>query len=314
MEMATSAVVVLQSLVTLHQSWSCRSACCTHDTCFCVVMDAHVLLSQHGLPAVSSRASSASLLCTKASHAAAVACTFQHLSWLNPAHHPGDPADYHYATYRPLCSQPGQRVLDVGCGTGGSAYDISEAYNVHVHGLDLSVNCLLSALERASTRSGDVTFEVADVTSHNLPAASFDAVHCRDALLHVADTPCALSRFACWLRPGGRLLITDYCAPSTSLSDGMKQYVEGRKYSLLSAGQYEEAVAAAGFENVEVKDLTDEVSLGGFCFCCIACWSCLVCAAGTPAGRQTVRRSCFLHWLRTACQLSVIAVLLCCVA
>nr|BAX38993.1 phosphoethanolamine-N-methyltransferase [Chlamydomonas applanata] len=154
--------------------------------------------------------------------------------------------------------QAGQRVLDVGCGTGGSAYDISETYGVHVHGLDLSVNCLLAALERASTRSGDVTFEVADVATHSLPEASFDAVHCRDALLHVSDKAGVLARFASWLRPGGRLLITDYCTPSTHITSAMAQYVAGRKYSLLSAEQYGQAVAAAGFEEVEVKDLTDE--------------------------------------------------------
>jgi len=157
--------------------------------------------------------------------------------------------------------QPGQRLLDVGCGTGGSAYDLSESHKVHVHGLDLSVNCLLAALERASTRSGDVTFEVADVSNHSLPASSFDAVHCRDALLHVADKSTVLSSFQQWLKPGGRLLITDYCVPSTSgstLSQGMQQYMAGRKYNLTTPEQYGQAVQAAGFEGVSVKDLTEE--------------------------------------------------------
>lgn len=51
--------------------------------------------------------------------------------------------------------QPGARVLDVGCGVGGSTYFISETYNCHVHGLDLSVNNILFALERASERRWD---------------------------------------------------------------------------------------------------------------------------------------------------------------
>lgn len=66
---------------------------------------------------------------------------------------------------RCLALQRGARVLDVGCGVGGSTYHIAETYGVHVHGLDLSVNCILLALERTAERPGaDVTFEVADCT------------------------------------------------------------------------------------------------------------------------------------------------------
>lgn len=48
---------------------------------------------------------------------------------------------------------PGQVVLDVGCGPGGCAQHVSEAFDVHVYGLDLSVNMMLLALERSSGRS-----------------------------------------------------------------------------------------------------------------------------------------------------------------
>lgn len=156
-------------------------------------------------------------------------------------------------------------MVDVGCGSGGSAYDLSEAHGVHVHGLDLSVNCLLAALERASNRSGDVTFEVADVANHSLPAASFDAVHCRDSLLHTTDKATALRNFNTWMKPGGRLVITDYFVsslPVSGLSKGMQDYIEHRKYDLKTMEEFGQAVQAAGFEGVEIKDLTEEVRLG----------------------------------------------------
>lgn len=43
---------------------------------------------------------------------------------------------------------PGMRVLDVGCGTGGSAFYMARHYGVHVHGVDLSTNMIDIAIDR----------------------------------------------------------------------------------------------------------------------------------------------------------------------
>ena len=45
--------------------------------------------------------------------------------------------------------QPGDRVLDVGCGTGGGDFLMASQHGASVHGIDLSVNMVLMALERA---------------------------------------------------------------------------------------------------------------------------------------------------------------------
>ncbi len=46
--------------------------------------------------------------------------------------------------------KPGQRVLDVGCGIGGSCFLMAQQNDVYVHGVDLSVNMVLVALDRAA--------------------------------------------------------------------------------------------------------------------------------------------------------------------
>lgn len=43
-----------------------------------------------------------------------------------------------------------EKVLDVGCGIGGGDFLMAEKYDTFVHGMDLSVNMVLIALERAS--------------------------------------------------------------------------------------------------------------------------------------------------------------------
>ena len=49
--------------------------------------------------------------------------------------------------------QPGQRVLDIGCGIGGGDFFMASKYGATVHGIDQSVNMVLIALERASTHN-----------------------------------------------------------------------------------------------------------------------------------------------------------------
>lgn len=52
-----------------------------------------------------------------------------------------------------LALQPGERVLDVGCGIGGGDFYMASQHSVYVHGIDLSVNMVLIGLERAQQQN-----------------------------------------------------------------------------------------------------------------------------------------------------------------
>lgn len=58
--------------------------------------------------------------------------------------------------------EPGQRVLDVGCGTGGSAFFMARQYGVYVHGIDLSTNMISIAQDRLSREYKNVQEKVPD--------------------------------------------------------------------------------------------------------------------------------------------------------
>jgi phosphoethanolamine N-methyltransferase len=45
--------------------------------------------------------------------------------------------------------KPGQKVLDVGCGVGGGDFYMAENFDVEVVGVDLSINMISRAIERA---------------------------------------------------------------------------------------------------------------------------------------------------------------------
>ncbi|RWW17220.1 hypothetical protein GW17_00018861 [Ensete ventricosum] len=81
--------------------------------------------------------------------------------------------------------KPGQKVLDVGCGIGGGDFYMAENFDVEVVGIDLSINMVSFALERAIGRKCSVEFEVADCTKKTYPDNTFDVIYSRDTILHI---------------------------------------------------------------------------------------------------------------------------------
>ena len=68
------------------------------------------------------------------------------------------------------------------------------------------------ANERAQTYNlKDVSFSVEDATLVEFPEATFDVIYSRDTILHIADKLALFKQFCKWLKPGGTLMISDYC-------------------------------------------------------------------------------------------------------
>ncbi|KAG0714967.1 Phosphoethanolamine N-methyltransferase [Chionoecetes opilio] len=156
--------------------------------------------------------------------------------------------------------EPGQRVLDVGCGTGGSAFFMARQYGVHVHGIDLSTNMITIAQDRLSREvknvQAKVKFELADVTTVELEQDGYDVIYSRDTILHIPDKEQLYKTLHTWLRPGGTLFITDYCRGDQQHSPQFLEYVRGRGYDLRTVREYGEVVEQAGFQAVQAEDLT----------------------------------------------------------
>lgn len=156
--------------------------------------------------------------------------------------------------------KPEDSVLDVGCGLGGPAVYIARAYHCYVYGIDLSVNMILTALERAAAHgNGDlVSFEISDAMKREFPPETFDAVHSRDSLLHISDKKTLFAKLYSVLKPGGRLLITDYCRGPDDISEGFAAYIKKKDYDLHTITDYAELLKQAGFVDVKAKDCTEQ--------------------------------------------------------
>lgn len=100
-----------------------------------------------------------------------------------------------------LAPQPGERVLDVGSGTGHLTAQIAER-GAEVVGLDAS----LSMVAQARQNFPKLKFQLADARDFHVEAP-FDAVFSNAALHWVREPEAAIECMARALKPGGRLVL-----------------------------------------------------------------------------------------------------------
>ena len=81
--------------------------------------------------------------------------------------------------------------------------------------------------------------------------------------LHGLELLCRPCRFMSFLKPGGRLLVSDYCRAEGGASQGFAAYIKQRGYDLHSVPAYRSMLEGAGFESVTGEDRTWQVSIAG---------------------------------------------------
>lgn len=156
---------------------------------------------------------------------------------------------------------PGERVLDVGCGTGGASRLLAAEYGCTVTGVDITAAFVAVAewLSAATALAERTRFLCADAAAVPLPAGSIEVVWCQHALMNMPQVPRVLAEWHRLLVPGGRVLLHEVVAgdnPAPLVLPVPWARSEATSH-LRRRDQLERCLALAGFERAQARDVTE---------------------------------------------------------
>ncbi len=162
--------------------------------------------------------------------------------------------------------RPGERVLDAGCGVGGTAMWLAQTHGVQVVGITPVAGQVARARRYARERGleGQVAFEQQDYIRTTFADAEFDVVWAQESLCHAPDKRRFLAEAYRLLRPGGRLVVQEYLRFHRPYAEGderlLHRWHHGWAIPGLATG--EELVTwtrQAGFGDVRLADISANV-------------------------------------------------------
>ncbi|HEX7679517.1 MAG TPA: bifunctional demethylmenaquinone methyltransferase/2-methoxy-6-polyprenyl-1,4-benzoquinol methylase UbiE [Thermoanaerobaculia bacterium] len=115
-------------------------------------------------------------------------------------------------------AKDGDAVLDCATGTGDLAIAFKKAVG---RGRVVGTDFTPEMIERARQKSGEITFDVADVTALPFDDAVFDVASISFGIRNVGDPVKAIAEMARVVRPGGRVMVLEFGQPSNRLASAL---------------------------------------------------------------------------------------------
>ncbi|HEX2906812.1 MAG TPA: methyltransferase domain-containing protein, partial [Phototrophicaceae bacterium] len=175
--------------------------------------------------------------------------------------------DYGASLVQLLAPQPGERILDLGCGTGHLAHQITER-GAQVVGLDNSADMI----QMAQQNYPDLTFIQGEATAFRFDEP-FDAIFSNAALHWIKDAEPVVVSMARALKPGGRLVVEFGSRGNIgTLITGIQNALQAYGYYFLqeplpwyfpSIGEYARLLEKHGFRVVYATDFDRPTPLEG---------------------------------------------------
>lgn len=154
---------------------------------------------------------------------------------------------------------PGDRLLDVGCGTG-AAVRSAAAVAERAAGVDLSAGMIARGRVLAAGLPNALLLE-ADAEALPFADASFTALLCTTSLHHYVHAERAVAEMARVLAAGGRVVIADGATDRRIvwIADRLLRRMQRSHVGLRRADELESMLIGAGFERARTRWLMDGV-------------------------------------------------------
>jgi SAM-dependent methyltransferase len=150
--------------------------------------------------------------------------------------------------------QPGDAVLDVGCGTGTLAMEAARRVGRagRVTGVDPSPEQIARARAKAARRHVPIEFQIGVIEQLAFPDQTFDVVFSTLMMHHVPESlkRQGLAEIARVLKPGGRLVIADFTRKQERTGQAARFHAGGSSMEELAA-----LVSDAGFSEVDTEKM-----------------------------------------------------------
>ena len=175
-----------------------------------------------------------------------------------------------------LAAQPGERILDLGCGSGATTEALSAAVSPggHVTGADISADQI--AVARARPGNAGATFLVGDAATHGFEPESFDALFSRFGCMFFADPIAAFINLRRALKPGARAVLVAWREIAMNPWAGIAAKVGAEvlgpveppppgtpgPFAWGDPGIFEPILSGAGFKEIRWTEVEIELQIG----------------------------------------------------
>ena len=178
--------------------------------------------------------------------------------------------------------QSGERILDIGCGAGGTtlALAVSAGASGHVLGVDVSKPMVDLARTRATSASDEGKpfphFEIADASEYDFTAAPADLLFSRFGVMFFADPVAAFTNLRKGLRSGGRVAFI--CWQSMAENDFFAVPMKAAltvlptppaapanapgPFAFADKDNLDNILSEAGFNNINIESLALDMNVG----------------------------------------------------
>jgi tocopherol O-methyltransferase len=156
--------------------------------------------------------------------------------------------------------QRGARILDIGCGIGGSSFFLAKNYGASVTGISTSPVQIEMANRAAQERQANASFLLMDAEALQL-AQRFDVLWSIESISHYQDPAKFFAGAVELLKPGGAFALTDFFQNQGLTPRTKKKYIDPIENSLLlelhEMNDYAEFLTAGGLQVTRCEVLNE---------------------------------------------------------